>query len=89
MWNIASNYLQKFLDIKPPKEFVKNEIIKAIKDVTGVELKEFDIEYKQRIIYIKINNNFFKNEIFINKSKIIKNLTEKLKQKNSIDIRFN
>ena len=47
MWNSASNYLQKFFNIKPPKKFLEDEIIKVIKDVSGLDLNNNNIFFKK------------------------------------------
>ena len=89
MWNSASNYLQKFFNIKPPKKFLEDEIIKVIKDASGLDLNNNNILYKQGVVYIKSANNFIKNNIFFKKDQILKSLPEKIKPFHFKDIKFN
>lgn len=88
MWNNISNYLEKFFTIAPPGKFYQKEIIKALKEVLNIDLLENDTEYRFGIIYIKNSNPTLKNEIFLNKEKIIQLLSQKTKNSGIKDIRF-
>lgn len=88
-WNSVSKYLEKFFTITPPKNFYQSEIIKALNDVLGVELKNNnDVDYRFGVVYIKNNNQILKNEIFLNKEQIIEKLNQKIKNNKIKDIRF-
>lgn len=87
-WNNISKYLEKFFTIAPPKKFYQGEIIKALNEVLSINLSENDAEYRFGIIYIKNTNSALKNEIFLNKEKIIKLLSQKIKNSGVKDIRF-
>lgn len=87
-WNNISKYLEKFFTITPPGKFYQKEIIKALNEILPINLSENDAEYRFGIIYIKNNNPVLKNEIFLNKEKIIRLLSEKIKNSGIKDIRF-
>lgn len=87
-WNSISGYLEKFFTITPPKKFYQSEVIKVINEILKINLLENDTEYRFGIIYIKNNNPVFKNEIFLNKEKIIQQLNQKIKNSDIKDIRF-
>lgn len=87
-WNNISKYLEKFFTIVPPKKFYQNEVIKALNEILNTNLSENDAEYRFGIIYIKNNNSALKNEIFLNKEKIIRLLSQKIKNSQIKDIRF-
>lgn len=87
-WNNISQYLEKFFTISPPKKFYQNEIIKALNEILGIELKDNDIDCRFGVVYIKNNSLFLKNEIFLNKEKIIEKTNQKLKNNKITDIRF-
>lgn len=88
-WNNISQYLEKFFTITPPKKFYQREIIKALNEVLGVELKNSeDVDYRFGVVYIKNNNQALKNEIFLNKEQIIEKLNQKIKNNKIKDIRF-
>ena len=87
-WNNIAKYLEKFFIISPPGKFYQKEIIKALNEILNINLSENDIEYRFGIIYIKNNNTALKNEIFLNKDKIIQLLSQKIKKSGIKDIRF-
>ena len=87
-WNNIAKYLEKFFIISPPGKFYQKEIIKALNEILNINLSENDIEYSFGIIYIKNNNTALKNEIFLNKDKIIQLLSQKIKKSGIKDIRF-
>jgi len=92
MWSPVSNYLDKFFKIAPPGkpgEFYRQEISKIIKENLNMEINPDDIDCRWGNIHIKTKNNAVKNEIFINKAKIIKILDEKFKNNQLKEIRFN
>ena len=87
-WNNISKYLEKFFTITPPKKFYQNEVIKALNEILNINLSENDAEYRFGIIYIRNSNQALKNEIFLNKEKIIISLSQKIKNNKIKDIRF-
>lgn len=63
-------YLEKFKDFGLKDKLFKKDIIEIIKEETGVELEEEDLNIQQSGI-IRINvSGASKSEIFINKKKI-------------------
>jgi len=87
-WNNIAKYLEKFFVISPPGKFYQKEIIKTLNEILNINLSENDIEYRFGVIYIKNNNTSLKNEIFLNKNKIIQLLYQKIKKSGIKDIRF-
>jgi len=87
-WNNIAKYLEKFFVISPPGKFYQKEIIKTLNEILNSNLSEDDAEYRFGIIYIKNNNQALKNEIFLNKEKIINQLNKKIKNNKIKDIRF-
>lgn len=80
-WNNISKYLEKFFTITPPGKFYQKEVVKALNEILPINLSENDIVYRFGIIYIKNNpatSGTLKNEIFLNKEKIIRLLSEKI-----------
>ena len=63
----------------------------ALNEILNINLSENDIEYRFGVIYIKNNpatSGTLKNEIFLNKDKIIQLLSQKIKKSGVKDIRF-
>lgn len=72
MFNI-SIYLDKFKNLES-KSFnfnLKNEIIDSLSGVLKIKLNRNDVDIKNGIVHLKVNP-VARNEIFINKAKIIK-----------------
>ena len=82
------NYLNKFRNIKPPKDSVKAEAVLIIKDLFGVLLESKDMNYRSGTLFIKSKDPVLKNEIFIKKAKILELLSKKLGSKSPKDLRF-
>ena len=87
-WNNIAKYLEKFFVISPPGKFYQKEIIKALNEILNINLSEDGAEYRFGIIYIKNNNQSLKNEIFLNKEKILHQINQKLKNQKIKDLRF-
>ena len=87
-WNNISKYLEKFFVISPPGKFYQKEIIKTLNEILNINLSEDGVEYRFGIIYIKNNNQSLKNEIFLNKEKILNQINQKLKNHKIKDLRF-
>ena len=90
-WNSVSKYLEKFFVISPPGKFYQKEIIKSLNEILNINLSEDGAEYRFGIIYIKNNpavSGALKNEIFLNKEKILNQINQKLKNHKIKDLRF-
>ena len=87
-WKNISGYLEKFFTITPPWKFYQKDVVKALNEVLKIELLENDVEYRFGIVYIRSSVQILKNEIFLNKEKIIKQLNQKIKRDIIKDIRF-
>ena len=87
-WNSVSKYLEKFFVISPPGKFYQKEAVKALNEILNINLSEDDAEYRFGIIYIKNNNPSLKNEIFLNKEKILSRINQKLKNHKIKDLKF-
>ena len=87
-WNNISKYLEKFFVISPPGKFYQKKIIKTLNEILNINLSEDGVEYRFGIIYIKNNNQSLKNEIFLNKEKILHQINQKLKNQKIKDLRF-
>lgn len=85
MFNIG-NYLQKFSSLIIDSKALKRSILSVIYDVIGVELKEKDIDLQKSILYIK-TTPLIKNEIYLKKDLILKQLKEKSSLVNITEIR--
>ena len=89
-WNNISKYLEKFFTITPPGKFYQKEIAKTLNEILNINLSENDVEYRFGTIYIKnpAISGTLKNEIFLNKEKVIRLLSQKIKNSGIKDIRF-
>ena len=89
-WNNIAKYLEKFFTITPPGKFYQKEIIKALNEIFNINLSEDNIDFRFGVIYIKNHtiSGALKNEIFLNKEKIIQFLYQKIKKSGIKDIRF-
>jgi len=76
MFNI-SNYLEKFKKITPPNKFIKDVFIGVVKNTTNIILKKDDIDIRNGIIFIS-TDQIIKNEIFLQKNKIMKYFTKNI-----------
>ena len=77
-WSIVGNFLEKFSNLKLTKSFYGDEVSEVIKDVLSIEIDSKDISYKNGVILIKTKNSMMRNEIFINKSKILESFSKKI-----------
>ncbi len=85
MKNISS-FLEKFSKLIKTDDNLKNNIISSIKNITGFEIKKENISIKNKIAYIK-EKPHFKNEVFMNKDKILNELFKINNTKEISDIR--
>lgn len=72
-----SDLLKKFKNITAPDIIIRNYIVDIVKEIINIKLDKKNIFVKNGIVYIK-TKPIYKNEIFINKKKIINLLKEKV-----------
>lgn len=88
-WKNISSFLDRFQNLKPPKEFMADESAKIINDLLGASLvKEENVDWRGGILYIKIKDSSLRNQLFINKERILGELEKKLGKRSPKDIRF-
>ena len=75
MFNIGE-YLEKFKENYKSRDFIRNSITEAIKEVCGIDIKSSKIEVKNYIAKIK-EKPIIKTEIFLKKTKILEALDKK------------
>lgn len=75
MFNI-SIYLDKFKNIESKSSGLKNSIIDSINKILKINIDKKDVEIRNGVVYLKVNP-VVRNEIFINKVNIIKELSTK------------
>lgn len=80
-----NNYLKKFSLLTPPNNIIKNKVVEIIKEKIGVDVPKNKIEVKNKKIYIN-TSTIIKNEIFIQKNSILKELQINIKNKKIEDI---
>lgn len=80
--------MDRFANLKTPKGFIQDEVIRAVKNVLNIEIEPEEVEWRAGVIYIKTQNQILKNEIFLRKEKILEILKERLSKKAPLDIRF-
>ncbi len=84
--NNLSSYLKKFKLILTSNADVKEVIVSIILEVTKGKIEPKDIDIKNKIVYIKCRPSI-KNEIFIKKEQILKQLKEKIENLVIKDVR--
>lgn len=87
-WQNIGNFLDRFANLKTPKNFIQEEARQAIKNILNVEINPEEMEWRGGVVYIKIKNSALKNEIFIKKEKILEILKQRLGSRAPIDLRF-
>lgn len=87
-WNIAGGFLERFKNIKPPKKFIQDEVVKVIQNVLGFSVDAGEVEERSGVLYIKTKNHSLKNEIFMKREKILEELFNRLGKKSPKEIRF-
>jgi len=78
--------LARFDDILLSENLKTESIRNVLQKIIGVEIKNKDIKIKDNIIYLNLKP-IYKNEIFINKEKIVSALEETLGKKAPKNIR--
>ncbi len=79
------SFLKKFSNIKPTARVVKEAVFDTLKE-KKIPVAIDEIVYSNSIVYIK-SNQVVKNEIFISKKEILKNIEDRLNRKIVTDIR--
>ena len=74
-------YLEKFKKFSQSRDFLRNSVAEAVKEVCNIEIDPKKIEVKDGVARIS-ERPIIKSEIFLKKTKIL----EVLKEKNNIDI---
>ncbi len=78
--NNLGSYLEKFKLILATPGALKKPVLNAILKITSIELSEKDIDVKEGSIYLK-THPLIKNEIFMKKDLILKELQDLLGKK--------
>ena len=77
-WVNIGNFLERFKDLKPPKQFVRDEVAEAVRRILNISIESEEIELRGGILYIKTKNSALKNQIFMRKHQIMEELSKKL-----------
>lgn len=80
------NYLQKYKNNLTKSYFIKDEIIKIVKEVTNLDLRREDFEFSNKKIHLKTTTKV-KLSILIQKEQILKIINKKLGDKIVLDIK--
>lgn len=78
--------LSNIKDLLLSEEIKKGVIIEAIFDVVKIKIEAKDIKIKNGTIYLQIKP-IYKNEVFLNKEKILVSLENSLGKRKFVDIR--
>ena len=79
MFDIAK-YLEKFKAMSCSRDFVRNSLAEAIKQICHIEIDPKKIDIKDGLARIN-ERPIIKSEIFIKKDKILKSLSEEVFEK--------
>lgn len=85
MFNI-SHYLEKFKKIEPKGDSVKYAVHEAIFETLGVRVEKRDISIKDNTLHISVPASL-KNEIFMNKQRILQKAQKNTGIGSVVDIR--
>jgi len=72
--------------LKPGKKVIKEDVVKIISNIIGLDIKEYNIDIKNNTAYIK-TEPIIKNQIFLKKQQILKQFLKEISTKNLRDIR--
>ena len=78
--------LKKFKTLVPREKIVKDEMISAVFEETGILLQSEEISFQNGVIFIK-TNPVIKNELFMRKQKILLEIKKKIGDAFPHDIR--
>lgn len=84
MFNI-NDFLIKFKHVTLPNETKRNILSKSIFKILNIDINIKNISLENNTVYIK-TNSFIKNEIFLHKNEILKEVRKQLKNKTPKDI---
>ncbi|MFC1730960.1 hypothetical protein ACFL6I_11565 [candidate division KSB1 bacterium] len=84
MKNITS-FLKKFSNIKLTSRVIRKVVLDILKN-KNIPITEDEIIYSNNVVYIK-SNQIVKNEVFLSKDSILKEIEKQLKKKTVTDIR--
>lgn len=84
--NNLGEYLEKFKKFLSGPKLQREEVLKAIKKVAGIELAEGDIEIKEGTVYVA-SSPAVRNELFMRKANILAELGISLDSKAPRNIR--
>lgn len=85
VWSDISPFLNKFKHIKPPDDAVKDVCIKTIKEILDISLQKSEIKIQHNKITL-FTNPTVKNEIFLHRMRVLKEINNTLAGKNIQDI---
>lgn len=85
MFNIGS-YLEKFKRIEPPGDTVKNAAEMVFLEVVGVKIEKSEMTVKNGIIFLTVPA-VVKNEVYMNKKRVIEKIGQLLGTSEIQDIR--
>lgn len=79
MFDIAK-YLEKFKVMSCSRDFIRNSLAEAIKNICHIEIDPKKIDVKNYVARIN-ERPIVKSEIFLKKEKILKSLSEEVREK--------
>lgn len=84
--DLLSSFLAKYKNLKPADDFKKETVKDIIFKIVGLEIDKKNISVVNQVIYLNISPKA-KAEIYMNKNRIIKELSEILDKAAPKDIR--
>lgn len=85
MFNI-DDFLNKFKNLTPPDNEVREKVIEIIKNEINITIDKKNISIRNNSIFIK-TKPIIKNELFINKEKLLHELKKSFGSKTPNDIK--
>lgn len=86
MWKTLSPFLEKFKNLRVPKEALVETLIEIILNTTGIKLEKENIRVNKPTVFIKADP-MIKGEIFFKKQQILEELEKQFYSKSITDIR--
>ncbi len=86
MWKTLSPFLEKFKNLKVPKEALLDDLIEIIFRTTDIRLEKENISVNKPIVFIKADPAV-KGEIFFKKDQILREIEKQFYSKSIKDIR--
>ena len=87
-WTLVNQFLNKFNNLKPPREFLQSSIAEIISQKTGVDLKAGNLDIKNGVIYIRVNNPMIKSQIMVCKECVLEEIQKRVGRRAPTDIMF-